>query len=1007
MPAVRRGPQRGVRSRRRSVQIGLEALEERWLPSATIIVTTAADDPTTPIAGQTTLRDAINQANANPGSTIQFADDLTNQTITLDGSALPDITQNVTITGLGANNLAISGNNQSRVFTVDGGTQVSIADLTIEDGNADYGGGIYNAGSTLTVSNCTLSDNSASDNGGAIAGSSTTVSNSCLTNNSAGENGGAIAGSYITVSNSCLTNNSAGENGGGIYGTGGTINNCTISDNSAAGEGPSDGGGGIYDNQFEMTVSNSTITGNSASQFGGGIFNYDGNGLTVSACKIEDNSAASAGDNEGGGGIFNDGHLTVSDSTLSGNKATTGHGGGIWNGSVLTVSNTTFADNSASGAGGGIYNGASIVTMSDCTFTENSATGGGGIYNGGTMTASNCTLENNSAIEGTYGGNGGGIYNAASNRWTVTVNNCTIADNTASQFGGGIDNLTTMTVSNSTIASNSAAVDGGGIYSGQGDSVLNNTIVADSTSGGDLYGSFSGAYDLIGDGSGGLDPANNLLGSPSNLLDPLLAPLGNYGGPTQTMALLPGSPAIDAGSNALIAIDPSTGLPFTTDQRGQPRIVNGTVDIGAFESQGFTLTPTSGTNQSTLVDTIFSDPLSVAVIANNPLEPVNGGVVTFLPPGTGASATLLPSSAVISGGSASVTATANGTVGSYNVASAASGVSTPASFSLTNVAATTTTVLQSSANPSILGQSITLTATVSSTSPGPPVPTGSVDFFDTTTNTDLGSATLADGVATLTTPALGVGSHVIEATYGGNGTFLGASAKLTQSVNKDGTTTSLISSAKPTIPGQAVTLTATVAANAPGSGTPTGSVDFFDTTTNTDLGSATLTGGVATLPTSALPLGSHVITATYSGDDNFLTSNASLTQVVTNGILAQFDQSHAKHAGSTIPIQIELVTANGQDISSVGTTVTAVGLAATTDTTDTVGSIDPSLVGALQPVQAAGNSNPDNVFRVQGGSQPFYMYNLKTPTGLTAGTYRLYFSVGNDPLLHWVTFSVD
>jgi hypothetical protein len=87
--------------------------------------------------------------------------------------------------------------------------------------------------------------------------------------------------------------------------------------------------------------------------------------------------------------------------------------------------------------------------------------------------------------------------------------------------------------------------------------------------------------------------------------------------------------------------------------------------------------------------------------------------------------------------------------------------------------------------------------------------------------------------------------------------------------------------------------------------------------------------------------------------------------------------------------------------------VTAVGMAATTDTTDTVGSINPSAVGSLQPVQSDGNSNPNNVFSLQGGKQPFYQFNLKTPKDLAAGTYRLYFSISNDPLWHWVTFSIS
>lgn len=161
-----------------------------------------------------------------------------------------------------------------------------------------------------------------------------------------------------------------------------------------------------------------------------------------------------------------------------------------------------------------------------------------------------------------------------------------------------------------------------------------------------------------------------------------------------------------------------------------------------------------------------------------------------------------------------------------------------------------------------------------------------------------------------------------------------------------------------------------------------------------------------TVPTASLGTGSYTIAYSYAGDNNFTSASATANMDVTNGVLVLFNQSQARHAGSTIPIQIELVSASGQDVSSAGTTVTALGIAATPDTTDTVGSIDPSLVGALQPVQAAGNSNPNNVFREQGGATPFYMYNLQTPTGLTAGTYRLYFQVQGDPLLHWVTFSV-
>ncbi len=105
------------------------------------------------------------------------------------------------------------------------------------------------------------------------------------------------------------------------------------------------------------------------------------------------------------------------------------------------------------------------------------------------------------------------------------------------------------------------------------------------------------------------------------------------------MPELPGSPALSAGSVAL-AVDPQ-GNPLTTDQRGLPRVTNGAVDIGAFQSEGFTFTVVpGGTPQTAPIGTAFANPLAVTVTANNPIEPVNGGVITFIahPAANGASA---------------------------------------------------------------------------------------------------------------------------------------------------------------------------------------------------------------------------------------------------------------------------------------------------------------------------------------------------------------------------------
>ena len=183
----------------------------------------------------------------------------------------------------------------------------------------------------------------------------------------------------------------------------------------------------------------------------------------------------------------------------------------------------------------------------------------------------------------------------------------------------------------------------------------------------------------------------------------------------------------------------------------------------------------------------------------------------------------------------------------------------------------TTTTLTSSLNPSVYGQTVTFTAAVSA---AVRAPTGTVIFYDS--STAIGSATLANGSASISISSLAGGSHSITAAYQGGGAFgTSTSAVLVQVVNGN-TTTSLVSSANPSVYGQAVMFTAAVSA---ASGTPTGTVIFYDS--STAIGSATLANGSASISISSLVVGSHSITAAYQGSGAFDPStSAPLNQVV-------------------------------------------------------------------------------------------------------------------------------
>jgi len=315
-----------------------------------------------------------------------------------------------------------------------------------------------------------------------------------------------------------------------------------------------------------VTIDDLTITnGLSAGGYGDGIDITGGAGpVTVNDSTLSDNGTASGG---AGGGIYNfDDTLTVTDSLFSNDNRY--FGGAInSNGGTLTLTDSTLSGNS-SAAGGGIDNGG-MATVTDSTlsgepYTSNGSAGG--IYNTGTMTVTHSTVSGNSV-----GGSGGAITNIG----TMTLTDSTLSGNSAGYIGGGIANAGTMTLTDSTLSDNSApGGHGGGIYN---DSTINlgATIVANSSSGGDCYlpgGTFNDlGYNLDDDGSCNLTATGDVSDTPADL-DP--TGLQNNGGPTQTIALEAGSPAIRAVS------DPS--LCPSTDQRGYVR--NVPCDMGAYQS---------------------------------------------------------------------------------------------------------------------------------------------------------------------------------------------------------------------------------------------------------------------------------------------------------------------------------------------------------------------------------------------------------------------------------------
>ncbi len=558
----------------------IERLEGRVVPS-TIVVTNLHN------SGRGSLRSAIETADLNRegADTIKFASSVRGA-IALT-SALPNLSTHIVISGPGPSALTVArsyapGTPAFRIFTVAKGAKVSISGLTIANGSGAAGGGIDNAGS-LALFNTTISGNSVTG-GPNITPDSATAGN--------GDGGGIDNSGKLSVTSSTFSDNSAT---GGINETGGF------------------GYGGGIANSGKLSVADSTFSGNSAtggsghdagSGGGGGIENsgmFSVTGCTFSGNSTVGDSTNSAGDGDGGG-VMNAGKGSVADSSFSSNSASggfgllassgAGNGGGIDNSGTLSVTGCTFSGNVATdtnviiayGYGGGLAN-TGTLSVANCTFSGNTAIGGfggygGGIANSGSLTAAGTTFSGNTAAGSASEFAGYGEGGAIENSGTASITNSTLNGNsttsTTGTFGGGIADSGTLSLTYVTSDQNSAASGGGiGIVSGGQPAVDLIDSIFQNAQGGNIFGA-SGDFHSSGHNLFSDDPGISLESTDLVNTAPLLGPLADNGGPTFTQALLPGSPALDAG----IAV---AGV--TTDQRGGSRPSTGATDIGAFEVQ--------------------------------------------------------------------------------------------------------------------------------------------------------------------------------------------------------------------------------------------------------------------------------------------------------------------------------------------------------------------------------------------------------------------------------------
>jgi autotransporter-associated beta strand protein len=537
------------------------------------------------------------------------------------------------------------------------------------------------------------------------------------------------------------------------------------------------------------------------------------------------------------------GILVIGDPSALGTGPLVLNGGNFQSNGTVTLTNlftvggpaTVGGSNSLTFAGAGTLNTGSVLTVNNSATTTFSAvlSGGGGVTDAGTGT----------------------LILAAANAYTgpTLINMGTLQLGVANAIPSG----SAVTVASAGTVDLNDFNDAIGSLAGAGNVSLGNGILS------------SGANNTSTTFSGQISGAGGLTKAGSGTF--ILTGNNNYTGPTTVLAGALIVNGAQTGSNVAVSSGATLGGAGTLGSITAAGIVSpggpGTAVLRSgnvvFNAGSMFTVKLNGTTAGT-----GFDQLNVSGTANltaNPTLSISAGFAANV----GDTFTIIMSTngltGTFSGLAENATIIANGQTFRINYGANAA--------TLTRTVSATTTVVASSVNPSVFGQPVTFTATVTPVPGIPGTPTGTVTFRDGTNV--LGTGTLNNGVATFTTTAsLSVGAHAITTVYNGDNNFAGStSLSLTQTVNQASTTSTVTGSPNPASVGQSVTFTATVTANAPGAGTPTGTVSFRDGVTL--LGTAALDStGRAFLPTSSLAAGAHTITVVYSGDSNFATSTS-------------------------------------------------------------------------------------------------------------------------------------